>query len=419
MKTFSIIIALILTLITSGCSKNSDQAKVDSNSVKAKVKSAQILQSSNKFGFNLFKAVNQLADSQNIFISPFSTLEALSMTYNGANGSTKDEMTTTLGFNGYSDAEVNDYNQSLTSALVAADSKVAFEVANSIWYKNGFSVLQPFINLNQTYYNAQVSQLDFTSPSALATINNWCSTNTHGKIPTILDNIPTNAVMYLINAIYFKGSWMYQFDSTKTIHTAFKKEDKSTVQHYQMAMEAEVNYYNGTDCQAIEIPYGDGTFNFVVLLPASGQTISNFISNLDDMKWSSIIDQFTKTKVVVKIPKFKFEFNSLLNNPLINLGMIKVFNKDADFSKIVGNTDLEISKVIHKTYIDLNEQGTEAAAVTAVEIIATVSRPGNNDKTPFFIADRPFVYAITEKSTGAILFIGKMLDPTIAAGELK
>ena len=417
MKTFSIITAFIFILTIGSCSKNSDQTKVDTNSVKVKVKSAQIVASSNKFGFNLLKAVNQLADTQNIFISPFSALEALSMTYNRADGTTKEEMSNVLGFKGYSDAEVNNYNQTLTSALITADTKVAFEVANSIWYRNDFTVLQPFIDVNQTYYNAEVKQLDFSSPDALTTINNWCSANTHNKIPIILDYIPGNAVMYLINAIYFKGSWMYQFDKTKTIETAFYKTNGTTVTHSQMAMEAEVNYYNSEDCQAVEIPYGDGTFNFVILLPSNGQTISSFISNLDDSKWGLIVSQFTKTKVVVKIPKFKFEFKSLLNDPLKNLGMVKAFGI-ADFSGIDGNRDLYISRVIHKTYIDLNEEGTEAAAVTAVEIIKN-SIDGEDDTPPFFVANRPFVYAITEKSTGAVLFIGKVLDPTIATGELK
>ena len=417
MKNISLIAALIIFLIMGSCSKNLDQTKTETNSVKSKLKSAQIVSSSNKFGFNLLKSVNQLADTQNIFISPFSALEALSMTYNGADGTTKEEMSNVLGFTGYSDAEINNYNQTLTSALISADAKVAFEVANSIWYRNDFTVLQPFIDVNQTYFNAEVKQLNFTSPDALTTINNWCKVKTHEKIPTILDFIPADAVMYLINAIYFKGSWLYQFDKTKTIETEFHKEDKTTVLHSQMAMEAEINYIKNNDCQAVEIPYGDGTFNFVILLPNYEQSISSFISTLDDSKWNSIVSQFKKTLVVVRIPKFKFEFKSLLNKPLINLGMVKAF-EDADFSKIDGNRDLFISRVIHKTYIDLNEEGTEAAAVTAVEISKTTAG-GDSDTPPFFIANRPFVYAITEKSTGAVLFIGKVLDPTISTGDLK
>jgi serine protease inhibitor len=399
MKIISIIVVIVFTVFIVSCSKNSDPSNSENTSetVKSKLKSAQILGSSNKFGLNLLKSVNHIADTQNVFISPFSVLQALSMTYNGANGLTKDEMANVLGFSDYSELEINNYNQSLTAALLAADAKVAFEVANSIWYRNGFTILKPFIDVNQTYYNANVNQLDFSSPAAL-------------EIPTILDNIPLDAVMYLINAIYFKGSWKYQFDKTKTSEELFYRTESNSVLHTQMSMEAEVNYMNTPEFQSVEIPYGNGTFNFVILLPQIGNSLNNLVSKLNESKWDSITEHYNKTKVVLKMPKFKQELKGLLNTPLKNLGMVKAFN-DADFSGIDGSNDLLISRVIHKTFIDINEEGTEAAAVTAVEIIKT-SIGDNTDSPQFFNANRPFVYAITEKSTGAILFIGKYINPS-------
>jgi serine protease inhibitor len=375
--------------------------------VKAQLKSAQLVSASNKFGINLFKAVQHQDSDKNLFISPFSALEALSMTYNGANGVTEAEMADVLGFSGYSDTAVNEYNQSLSKALIAADEKVKFEVANSIWYKTGFNVLQSFIDVNKKYYDAEVSALDFSNPDAVNTMNSWVSEKTHGKIPTIIDAIPDYVVMYLINAIYFKGTWRYQFDKSKTAEADFYLEDGSDVSHQQMAIEAEIYYYEDDDFQAIELPYNNGTFNFRILLPKSGKKINNIISNLDDAKWADITNSMVKTKTVVKIPKFKFEMSFLLNDALISLGMVSAFD-NADFSSIDGAYDLFISRVIQKTYIDVNEEGTEAAAVTAVEVGVTSVGP---DNAKYFIANRPFIYAITEKSTGAILFIGKMKKP--------
>ncbi len=414
-KAFSL--SLIITFLLVSCKKSDDQKQV--TTVKSKLKSGQIVNASNKFCFELFSKVQDKAPDKNLFISPFSTMEALSMTYNGAAGTTKDEMTNVLGFTGYSDQQINEYNQSLTTALTGADEKVIFEVANSIWYKQGFNVLQSFLDVNSEYYDAEVKSLDFTSPDAVTTINNWVDAKTHDKIQTIIDQIPDIAIMYLINAIYFKGTWQFQFDKTKTTTTDFFLSDGTTVQQEQMSMEAEINYYSNNDFQVVELPYGDGTFNFVIVLPAFGKNVNDIITGLTDLKWNEIIASMNTFKVVVKMPKFKFEFNSLLNEPLINLGITKAFNPDsANFFRIDSAEDLYISRVIHKTYINLDEEGTEAATVTAVEIAETTSSL-SEDHPLFFNANKPFIYAITEKSTGAVLFIGKMLDPTVSSVDMK
>jgi serine protease inhibitor len=418
-STLFLILLVVSSLYFAGCKKD-NTPNLSTNDVKSKLKSAQIVNASNKYCFELFKSIQNKAPDKNLFISPFSTMEALSMAYNGAAGTTKDEMAGVLGFSQYSDKEINEYNQSLTSALIQADEKVKFEVANSIWYKQGFPVLQSFLDVNSEYYDAEVKALDFSSPDAVTTINNWVDAKTHDKIQTIIDAIPPEAVMYLINAIYFKGSWQYEFDKTKTTTTDFYLTDGSTVQQNQMSMETSLNYYSSADFEVVELPYGSGAFNFMIVLPLPGKNINDITTGLTDTKWADIINSMNKVKIVVKMPKIKFELNSLLNDPLINLGMKSAFNADiADFSRIDSARDLFISRVIHKTYIDLDEEGTEAAAVTAVEFEATAILNGPEDKPIFFVANRPFIYAITEKSTGAVLFIGKMLDPTVSKVDIQ
>ncbi len=417
-RSIIIFIAVFLTFIS--CKKDIVSVGSDPGQVKARLKSAIIVNASNKFAFDFYKSFNQLVGNQNFFISPFSVVEALSMTYNGANGNTKTEMANTLGFAKYSDSQINEYNQSLANALVLADDKVQFEIANSIWYRLGFNVLQSFIDVNQNYYNADVKSLDFNSPEALITINNWADSKTHGKIPTILDEIPPDAVMYLINAIYFKGTWQYQFDSTQTQESNFYAENGSIIKHQQMQLETNLNYYTGNGFIAVELPYGNSAFNLVIAMPDT-EKISEFISNMTDSKWFNMIGSMKLSKVIVKMPKFKFELKSLLNNTLKNIGINQAFSSiNADFSRIDDNNDLYISLVIHKTYIDLNEKGTEAAAVTAVEISLNSLGPGEKDEpVTLFEANRPFVYAIVEKSTGVVLFLGKMVDPTISSVEVQ
>jgi serine protease inhibitor len=417
MKTIPYFIAAALFIVA--CSKDESSNNSDASSVLSKLKTAELVTASNEFGFGLLKKTDSLTEDKNVFISPFSALQALSMTYNGANGQTKTEMANALGFSGYTDTEINEYNQSLSNALLEADSKVELEIANSIWYRTGFNVLSNFININQNYFDAEVNEADFTDAQTVTDINNWCSEKTHEKIPEVIRTIPENAVMYLINAIYFKGTWQYAFDSTKTTETIFYKEDGTTVLHNQMALETELNYYSSDNFQLVELPYGDGQFNFVVVLPKNDLTVSDLIQSFNKESWGNAIENTAKTKLVVMMPKFKFEFNGMFNTPLESMGMPTAFSPDdADFTNINQNGDLYISTVLQKTYIDLNENGTEAAAVTIVGVGTTSEGPGTDEAT-YFIADRPFLYAITEKSTGAILFIGKMMDPAIEAAEME
>ena len=407
-KILSLIVGCIC--FTTACSD--DNAGNAVNDVKSQLKSAQLVEASNEFGINLFKKTNDLAPDKNLFVSPFSALQALSMTYNGANGITKSEMAKALCFKDASDAQVNEYNQSLAKALLNADSKVLFEIANSIWYRQEYNVFPAFIEVSQNSYNAEVKPCNFSDPSTLNAINDWCKNKTHEKIPTILDQIPDKAFMYLINAIYFKGSWQYSFDKAKTQTADFYLSNDAKVGHSQMMLQTKLKYFSNNDYSMVELPYGSGTFNFVILLPNYNKTVDDIINNMSPQQWKESMTNMTKNDVVVKMPKFKLECEGLLNKPLKIMGMPTAFeDTTADFSKITTDVGLYISRVIHKTFIDLNEEGTEAAAVTAVEMSFT-SIGGETNTTKWFTANKPFVYAITEKSTGAILFIGKMINPT-------
>jgi serpin B len=281
------------------------------------------------------------------------------------------------------------------------------ELANSIWYNEGFDVLQTFIDTNKFYYDAEVASLDFSDPTSKDIINGWCSDKTHGKIKDVLDAIPADAVMYLINAIYFNGIWTYQFDPEKSYTGTFYKEDGTTTDVAYMKMQQDIPCFQNDLFTAVELPYGNEKFSMCFLLPKGNHTINDLIENInaDSLKvWTS---QFVEKELVVTIPKFKFGYKDLLNDPLTNMGLGIAFGPLADFTGIRSSGGLMISRVIHQSFIDVNEKGTEAAAVTVVEIIETSVNP----EMTFFMANHPFIFVLREKSSNALLFIGKVGVP--------
>jgi serpin B len=295
--------------------------------------------------------------------------------------------------------------------LVRLDPKVILNIANSIWYKLNFPVQNEFINLNSQYYYAEVNELDFSLPEAKDIINGWVDEKTEGLIPEIIDNISPDVVMYLINAIYFKGVWKYEFDPEKTSERDFYLEDGRNMKVDMMEMEEEVLYTSNDIFQAVSLPYGDGQFNMFIMLPAAQKTTADIVAELNNDNWDSWIGSLQTEQVVVKLPKFKFDFFRLLNDDLTDMGMGIAFDPDnADFSGINPERDLYISRVLHKTFIDVNEEGTEAAAVTAVEISETSYNP-NEPVIRYFVADHPFLFAIRENSSGTILFMGRVGQP--------
>jgi serine protease inhibitor len=368
-----------------------------------------IVDSDNRFGLKLFRQIIKEEKDKNVFISPLSVSMALGMTYNGANGETQGAMQKVLELSGLTLQEINESYKSLIGLLTGLDPKVRFQIANSIWYRQELSFEKEFIDLNKTYFNAQVSGLDFSDPSAAKTINAWVDKNTNGKITEIVDDpIDPLLVMFLINAIYFKGTWTYEFDKDLTRDDWFILPDGSKKACRMMKREGEFRYFQTADFQAIDLPYGDGDFSMTIFLPAPKMDIDSLITEFDQKNWDLWMGSFFNQKLTLQFPKFVLAYELSLNDVLKTLGMAFAFDPlRADFTKMYkGPNNVYISKVKHKTFVDVNEEGTEAAAVTSVEI--GITSVGN-----FMRVDRPFVFAIRENKSGTIVFIGKIVEPTL------
>ena len=374
----------------------------DANPLQLRVGLQKRVAQDNEFAFDLLrKTITDVPDT-NVFMSPLSVSIALGMTLNGANGDTRSEIESTLKMSGLSVEDINDYYKVMQTDLPAIDPKTKLSLANSIWYKEGYEVKKTFLDINRNYFNAEVRELDFNQKWALDTINNWCARKTNNLIKEVLDYIPSNAVMYLINAVYFKGIWKTQFDKKYTIESNFTNEDSKIVKVNMMHLKDTFAYGEDDNAQYLDLPYGNNAFSMTVLLPKNGKSTKDVLDSMTGEKWTTIISDMTQQEVEVYLPRFTNKNKFLLNKPLQNMGMVKAFGQGADFTNIA-NDDLMISRVLHDTYIDVNEEGTEAAAVTVVEFVKT-SFPMN----PVVRVNKPFVFVIREKSSGVILFIGKM-----------
>jgi serpin B len=411
MKPIAILLAAIL--LTSCEKQNTQKESLSPKDIPLAKSTQDMIKSDNAFGFTVFQRVLENNPStDNVFISPTSIALALAMTYNGAAGDTKTAMEATLQKAGLTTEEINTGYKSLIDALVSVDPKVLLEIANSIWYDQNFSVLQSFIDVNQQYYNALVSPLDFAAASASSTINGWVNDNTHGKIPEVIQGIPGDVVMYLINAIYFKGKWKFEFEKDNTEEEPFTLKNGDALEVPFMKQETTLPAMSNDMFSMVEMPYGQGNFVMDVMLPNDGHTTDEVVAALTPENWDAWIAGLTERNISIWFPKFKFTYSNLLNDELSDLGMGVAFSGDADFSGINGTGGLAISRVLHKSFVEVNEEGTEAAAVTVVEIELTSAGPGNE-----FKIDKPFLFAIREVKTGTILFMGRVQNPLTATNE--
>ena len=408
-KKLNLFIVLLIGICLLQCSKNPASTE---DKISTELTPAQkiLVQSDNKFGLKLFKEIIKEEKDKNVFISPLSVAMALGMTYNGANGSTQEAMQKTLELSSLSIQEVNESYKNLIKLLTQLDPKVQFQIANSIWYRQVLTPEEEFLNLCKEYFDALVSGLDFGDPQAAKTINAWVDENTNGKIKEIVDDpIDPLTVMFLINAIYFKGIWTYQFDKESTKDDWFVLPDSSWKRCKMMEQRGLYKYFSNDDFQAVDLPYGDGNFSMTIFLPHLQRDIDSLIAKFDHENFNHWISSlsFPSDSFDIYIPKFTLEYELKLNDALKALGMGVAFNPWlADFTKMYESGDVWINEVKHKTFVEVNEEGTEAAAVTSVQMYSSL--PSHSG----FRVDRPFVFAIRENQSQTILFIGKIVDPT-------
>jgi serine protease inhibitor len=365
----------------------------------------QVAGANTYFGLGLLRHLHGAESKPNLLISPLSASMALGMTMNGAAGSTYDAMRTSLGYGDFTDAEINEAYRGLIAQLRARDPKVEFKLANSIWHERTFQVKQPFLNAARDFFDAEVAALDFRSPSAPKTISNWAEQQTGGRIKNLIESIDPLEIMFLVNAVYFKAPWQHPFNPQATANRPFTRANGSAVNVPIMSLDRALPFLKNDQVHMVELPYADGAFSMVVLAPAAGTSLNAFIASLTPQRWEQWLGEMKEERVMLFMPKFRFDYDILMNDALTKQGMgIAFAARQADFTRIA-DRELFISRVQHKTFIDVHELGTEAAAATAVGMSLT-SMP------PELRFDRPFVFAIRERSSGTLLFIGRVSDPT-------
>lgn len=364
---------------------------------------SSVASANTRFGFKLLTDIQAREPGANIFISPLSISIALTMTYNGAVGETQHAMARVLEIEGLDLDTVNRSNAALRVSLENRGSEVQLSIANSIWGRQGVEFNPDFLDRNQEFFDAEITALDFNAPEAPETINGWVDTNTNGKIKDIVQRIDPRTLIMLINAIYFKGSWQEEFDKSETRDGIFRLSDGSEKQVPMMRREGAYPYYRGETFEAASLPYGDGDVSMYIFLPDHDSNLDEFLGGLNAENWAKWQSQFHEVRdnSTMILPRFKLEYEVELNDALKALGMDIAFGGGADFTGM--GPSLFISEVRHKTFVEVNEEGTEAAAVTVV--VGIESAP------PSFIVDRPFFFAIHDERTKTILFMGIVVEP--------
>lgn len=366
-----------------------------------------VIDHSNLFGFDLLKEVDGSRDPEapNTLLSPLSATMALGMAMEGADGETFTAMREALRFQGLSREEINASYRGLLDLLPELDPEVELNIANSTWSREGFPFHASFFDAVTATFDAEVQELDFDAPGAKDIINAWVNEKTKGRISKIIDVINPLDILYLINAVYFKGTWTTQFRPADTQGRIFRLETGENVTVPTMSAEDLPIRMGGVDgVQVGELPYGREAFAMVLAVPPEGQTVEDLVGDLDQETWNQWMEALSDRKVPVRIPKFEMEWDGMLKDALAAMGMGPAFVPQADFSRMTPALDAHISAVRQKTFMKVDEKGTVAAAVTSVTV-GTTSMPQG------FYVDRPFLVAIRERLSGSILFLGVIRDP--------
>lgn len=366
-----------------------------------------VVDGNNKFALDLFAHISSGRD--NLFFSPVSISTALAMTYGGAGGKTEAEMRKVLHF-ALKEEKLHQAFAALAGKMESKENRLS--VANRLWGQKGLKFHEAFLTLTSQYYGAELQQLDFKNATEAArkTINAWVEEKTEDKIIELIKPGLLGSLTFLVltNAIYFKGAWESKFDEKHTKDAFFTPLEGKKVKVPMMHQEEDINYASVDDLQILEMPYAGEEMSMVVLLPGQSSSLDNLEKSLTWENLNTWLSALQKQKVEVFLPSFKMTSGFLLGDALRSMGMESPFSaKDADFSGIADAEVFFLSEVIHKAYVDVNEEGTEAAAATAV-MVKGAKPPG---QPPVFRADRPFLFLIMEKSSGSILFIGRLANP--------
>ena len=403
--------ATLLGLLTVSCQDDNNESVTPNayQPIELTATETRLAMENNGFAFRFFRAaVQTLPESaqQQLFVSPFSTSLALSMLTNGANGMTEQELADALGFSGFSLEEINGYNRKLTTELTTQDQTSRISLANSLWLNEGFTALDSYRQTLSDNYDAEVQTVDFAT--ALPAINGWCSEKTNGLIPEILESLEPDAAMVLMNALYFKGAWSEPFDPKATAQETFYNTDGTTTLVELMHHTGTYNYLEQDGYQTARLPFGNGAFSLTILLPDEGNDLADCLANLDEEKWQNLDADLERVaaELDVKLPKFKTDSNNILNNTIKALGIQQAFSGSSDFSRL-SEQSIGINQIRQALSFSLDEKGTEAAATTVIEGLTTGGTIEPAAPTPFHV-QRPFLCILSEKSTGCILFIGKV-----------
>lgn len=366
-----------------------------------------------QFAFKLFTTLAEREHGKNIFISPASIALALGLAANGARGATWHAIAHTLELGAADLDALNAANAKLIHELGRLDPQLTIAVANSIWLRQDITLDPEFARRCQMFYGAEASNIDFADAQAASRINGWVKERTNSKIDRIVDQVGRDALVFLINAIYFKGRWARPFDPRLTTHGQFTPAGGQPRQHPLMAQRGSYAYYETSDFQAVSLPYGDGRVVMDIVLPAPRARLADFCRSLSGTEWERWQSRFAQTEGSLQLPRFKLAYETSLNDALKALGMEVAFSPAADFSALSrSERRIRIDEVKHKTFVEVNEQGTEAAAVTSVGMMRATFMP---KKTFRMVVDRPFFCAIRDSHTGALLFLGAIVDPSIAS----
>jgi serine protease inhibitor len=393
-----------LAIIGLGCQSNDVSKDNEPNTRTLSAAETQVREGSNKFAFKLFKKI-QKSEPENTFISPLSVSSALAMTLNGAEGETQQSILNTIDYGDFSAAEVNDAYKQLTSLLKTTDRKIELGLANSVWYTDNLHVQNTFANVVRDFYDGTVQGLDFNNGDASKQIiNSWVEQKTHDRIKNLIEEIANDQVMFLVNAIYFKGDWTYKFDKSKTKSSNFATPSGNITTDLMFSEGSTVNFYSDDNLQLVDIPYGNEQFSFTLLMPHQAADVKSLIDKLNPEDLSYWLSQSREISARLELPKFKMEWKLDLKQKLAEMGM-NMYGFPNLFEEDV---PLAISSVVHQSFVEVNEEGSEAAAATVVSVVLT-SAPA--EPTTITI-DKSFVFMIREKHTGIILFIGQLIDPS-------